>query len=99
MWVDVDDIQQKHGSPDRGATAQQPQQVAQALMEQQDKDGREDPYFESDACGIEVYMFVSHPTRVFISTCTVTRGNNSYNKGQGNSRYTSYNKGHHADVI
>ena len=99
MWVEVDDIQEEHGSPQGSATAQQPHQVAQALIEQQDKDGREDPYFESGACGIEVYMFVSHPTRVFISTCTVTRGNNSYNKGQGNSRYTSYNKGHHTDVI
>ena len=57
MWVEVDDIQEKHGAPQEGATTQQSHQVAQTLVEQEEKGGSEDPDFERGARGIEVDMF------------------------------------------
>ena len=77
MWVEVDDIQEEHGVPQGGATTQQSHQVAQTLVEQEEKDSSEDPDFERGARGIKVDVFVGHHTRVFITTCTV-----SYKKGE-----------------
>ena len=77
VWVEVDDIQEEHGVPQGGATTQQSHQVAQTLVEQEEKDSSEDPDFERGARGIKVDVFVGHHTRVFITTCTV-----SYKKGE-----------------
>ena len=72
VWVEVDDIQEEHGVPQGGATTQQSHQVAQTLIEQEEKDGSEDPDFKCGARGIKVDVFVGHHTGVFITTCTVS---------------------------
>ena len=81
MGVEIDHVKKQHGASQGDTTAQQAHQVAQALIEEQQKDSSEDPDLQGGAGGIEIHVFVAHLARAFILTC-----NNNINNNNNNNR-------------